>query len=119
MQQGNIAVIGSGISGIATAHELKKLGFNVDIFEKDSFIGGRVASMELDGSPITIGGENIGQNYKEFRNFCMDIGIENFKEYGLNITTVSRKKDININKNHMIKTFINILRIMSFNDIKK
>lgn len=25
--------------------------------------------MELDGSPITIGGENIAQNYKEFRKF--------------------------------------------------
>ena len=35
-----IAVIGAGASGLSTAYELQKIGFNVDVYEKSSDLGG-------------------------------------------------------------------------------
>ena len=39
-----IAIFGGGISGLTIAHELIKNGFNVDIYEYDSIIGGMARS---------------------------------------------------------------------------
>ncbi len=44
-----VAVIGSGIGGIAIALNLKKLGFEVDIFEKNSKIGGKIGEIKQNG----------------------------------------------------------------------
>jgi len=114
-----VAVIGAGISGIATAHELRKKDFHVDIFEKDNFVGGRIARSTLDNYPITIGGENIGKSYKNFRNFCSDMGINSFEKYELNLSIISREKKININKKNKFKLISNLVKLLSFDDFKK
>ena len=44
-----IAVIGAGISGLAAAHHLKKLGYgDVTVFEKEGAVGGKVLSVECN-----------------------------------------------------------------------
>ena len=41
-----VAIIGSGISGTSAAYYLNKIGYDVSIFEKESYFGGR-ASRDL------------------------------------------------------------------------
>ena len=41
-----IAVIGAGISGLYCSYLLEEKGYEVDLFEKSSKIGGRMASVE-------------------------------------------------------------------------
>lgn len=41
--QGKIAVIGSGPSGLACASDLAQLGYQVDVYEKESYAGGIVS----------------------------------------------------------------------------
>ena len=43
----NICIIGSGIGGLTAGALLTKKGYNVKIFEKESFFGGRAASFTL------------------------------------------------------------------------
>lgn len=40
----NVAIIGSGIAGLTSGILLSERGFNVKIFEKDNFIGGKIGS---------------------------------------------------------------------------
>ena len=44
-----IAVIGAGISGLYCSYLLEEKGYEVDLFEKSSKIGGRMASLEKSG----------------------------------------------------------------------
>ena len=44
-----IAIIGSGIAGLASAIRLAKLGFEVKIFEKNNFAGGKINELLLNG----------------------------------------------------------------------
>lgn len=44
-----IAVIGAGISGLYCSYLLEKKGYEVDLFEKSSKIGGRMATTEKSG----------------------------------------------------------------------
>lgn len=66
-----IAVIGAGVSGLATAWHLRRMGYKVDVFEQDEVIGGKLKQVIpqnrldreiLEGELKRI--ENIGINFK-------------------------------------------------------
>ena len=42
-------VIGSGIAGLAVALRLKKKGFDVTVFESNSYPGGKISNLEMEG----------------------------------------------------------------------
>ena len=44
-----IAIVGAGIAGLECAKILIKNGFNVTVFDKESEIGGRMRTSEIDG----------------------------------------------------------------------
>jgi len=59
IRQARIAVVGGGISGLATAYKEKKKGNDVTLFEAASCVGGKIGTIytegfELDLGPITI-----------------------------------------------------------------
>eukprot|EP00300_Choanocystis_sp_HF-7_P039662 c5976_g1_i1.p1 GENE.c5976_g1_i1~~c5976_g1_i1.p1 ORF type:complete len:1376 (-),score=181.31 c5976_g1_i1:17-4144(-) len=45
---GSVAVIGSGFSGLTAALELRSLGYNVTVYEKNGFVGGRAHQFTND-----------------------------------------------------------------------
>ena len=51
----NVIVIGAGIGGIATAGYLASTGYNVTIFEKNAYPGGRCGRYVKDGHRFDIG----------------------------------------------------------------
>jgi phytoene desaturase len=56
MDQGNkVIIIGAGIGGIATAGALARKGYEVSIFEKNPYSGGRCGTYEKDGHRFDIG----------------------------------------------------------------
>ncbi|MBU6468489.1 MAG: FAD-dependent oxidoreductase [Betaproteobacteria bacterium] len=57
MRAGNIAVIGAGLAGLSAAYYLKEAGFSVSVFEKNSFIGGRLSSFSNVNSEVDLGAQ--------------------------------------------------------------
>ncbi|MBF9069264.1 protoporphyrinogen/coproporphyrinogen oxidase [Streptacidiphilus fuscans] len=55
----DVAVVGAGISGLATAFHLAAAGRSVRVFEAAARVGGRMASREHDGYVIDEGTETI------------------------------------------------------------
>ena len=55
MAKKHAIIIGSGIGGITTAANLAKRGYEVTIFEKNAFAGGRCGSYEKEGHRFDIG----------------------------------------------------------------
>jgi phytoene desaturase len=51
----NVIIIGAGIGGIATAGYLARQGYNVTIFEKNAYPGGRCGKFVKDGHRFDIG----------------------------------------------------------------
>ncbi|MGP1906566.1 phytoene desaturase family protein [Metabacillus sp. JX24] len=50
-----IIVIGAGPGGLAAAMNLASQGYQVDVYEKQPYVGGRNASIELDGFTFDMG----------------------------------------------------------------
>ncbi|WP_426402890.1 protoporphyrinogen/coproporphyrinogen oxidase [Streptomyces sp. R-07] len=61
----DIAVVGSGLAGLAAAHELRRNGHEVCVFEAADAPGGRMRSLRRDGYVIDTGAEQISaQGYR-------------------------------------------------------
>jgi len=88
-----IAVIGSGISGLASAYLLDEAGNEVIIYEKNDYIGGhsRTVDARIDGESIPVDTGFIVFNYKNYPHLSalfQHLGVEVEKSnmsFGVNI----------------------------------
>jgi len=49
MDRKKIAIIGAGLGGLAAALRLRILGYDVDVYEQNSFVGGKAGQIEENG----------------------------------------------------------------------
>ena len=75
MPKKRIAVVGAGIAGLTCAYELQRAGFEVHVFEKEAWVGGRMATRVKDGFYFDIGAEHLIDLYVEMKKYCLEFGI--------------------------------------------
>ena len=46
----SVAILGGGVAGLSTAHELAERGFQVDVYERKPVPGGKARSIPVAGS---------------------------------------------------------------------
>lgn len=92
----SVAVIGSGIAGLATAVRLAQKGYQVDVFEKNAYPGGKLSHFSMEGFSFDAGPslftqpENIielftlcGENVSDYFSFTpVDVAFKYFFESG-------------------------------------
>ncbi len=73
-----IIVVGAGFAGLACAHELKALGYDVVVVEARPRLGGRVQSLTdfIPGQTFEAGGEYIGTNQPHWWAYKAHFGLE-------------------------------------------
>jgi len=111
-----VAVIGGGISGIATAFYLLQRQIKVDIYESAEQIGGRVGSVQLQGRWVDFGGKNIGKHYRRFRDFVRANGNPEFEYFGFNTSQLINGRVVSISKEGARQ--LNTLKIMGLCGIR-
>jgi len=115
-----VAVIGGGISGIATAFYLTQRNFEVDLYEAADRIGGRIGSEILDGRWLDFGGKNIGKKYRLFRDFVKQCGPLDYEYFGFNTSQIINNRVVRINKEGA-KLFntLRLIGLCGFDGIRK
>ncbi|KAL2611936.1 hypothetical protein R1flu_023628 [Riccia fluitans] len=72
-----VAVVGSGVAGLAAARTLAQSGANVVLYEKDGHIGGHANTVHLDGIALDLGFMVFNQvTYPNMVAFFDEIGVE-------------------------------------------
>lgn len=89
-----VAIIGSGISGLYSGYKLKKKGYEIDIYEKNNIIGGRVKVVKFDDIDVVAGAGILRYNkdiltYK----FLKDLKV-NMNKYKANYSYTFHQYDI-------------------------
>ena len=82
-----IAVVGAGIAGLTCAYELQRAGYEVTVFEKETWVGGRMASRTNDGLIFDIGADHLCNLYTGIQAYCKEFDIPwekmQFLKYGV------------------------------------
>lgn len=114
-----IAVIGGGVSGIATAHYLLEEGYKVDLYEANSRLGGRMSLSNMGDREICFGGKNIGRQYSEFRKFIELHIVPAYEYFGINSARIVRGKIKPFNSQNKFQAIRNLVEAASISDILK
>lgn len=119
MSGARVAVVGGGVSGIATAYFLAKLGLAPEIVEAEATLGGRAGSGTLGGNSIDIGGKNIGRRYELFRQFLADHGNPELEFFGINSSSVQGGVLRTIDSEKKLKSLYHLLRLVGPRDFMR
>jgi monoamine oxidase len=78
-RRARIAIVGAGLSGMAAAFELQKLGMRAQVYEAARRTGGRVFTTRgllFPGAVAELGGEFIDSNHSALLQLCNELGLE-------------------------------------------
>lgn len=73
----DIAIIGAGIAGLAAAYHLTNSGHNAVVFEKESFVGGRMSSEVVDGFVIEKAAYTFPEFHRNLTALLAELGMKN------------------------------------------
>lgn len=110
-----VAVIGGGISGIASAFYLSQRNIDVDLYESEGQIGGRAGSEKLLGRRVDFGGKNIGKHYDRFRAFTKAYGNPEFEHFGINTSQLINGRIVSLNRDGA--KWFNLLKLIHLSGI--
>lgn len=68
-------VVGAGLAGLAAAHRLKQVGFDVTVLEKRDRVGGRVLTLRREGFAIDSGPDAMTEGYKNYQALAAELGL--------------------------------------------
>jgi oxygen-dependent protoporphyrinogen oxidase len=71
-----IAIVGTGISGLSAGYHLAQAGFKPVLFERRSFVGGRMSSETVDGFIIDKAAYTIPEFYRNLKGFLSQVGMD-------------------------------------------
>lgn len=78
VEKKRVLVLGAGLSGLAAAYQLKRIGYNVTVLEARQRIGGRVftQSMNLKNTiNVEMGGEWFSPKNKHVKYYCRNFNL--------------------------------------------
>ena len=79
MSTPNIAVVGGGIAGCSAAWFLRQaLGERaaLTVYERDAQLGGRLATLDVGGTPVESGGTIIHETNRYLAGYVDHLGLE-------------------------------------------
>jgi monoamine oxidase len=79
-----VVIVGAGLAGLSAAYELKKLGYDVHVYEARHRVGGRAFSFRFGRKIVEGGGELIGRNHPLWCGYAQNFKLHfsDVFEYG-------------------------------------
>lgn len=89
-----VAVVGAGMAGLAAAYELAKEGVEVTVFEKNSYVGGRIRTDVYEGKRIEGGAQTYFEFYRLTRRLIREVDLAKYERTLPGRTGILRRRRI-------------------------
>lgn len=89
-----VAVVGSGISGLAAALHLERAGYDVEVIEREATLGGRFGVGHLGERPVMLGATDVGRRHRAYRSLLATLGTYAFEPLGADIPVRDKGMEI-------------------------
>ena len=77
----DVAVVGGGIIGLATAERLTAAGLSVAVLEARDRVGGRTWTDTVDGAVLEIGGQWVSPDQTVLLDLLDELGLKTYSRY--------------------------------------
>ncbi len=78
----DVIIIGAGLSGLATAYNLKKQGISCKILEAQNRLGGRIETIYgTDETPMEMGATWFSREHTQLLSLLKELDIEHFEQH--------------------------------------
>ncbi len=71
----SVVIVGAGISGLATAHYLRRRGLDVTVLDVSPHIGGKINTVSVRGLPVDTGPDAFLARGADLRDLIADLGL--------------------------------------------
>ncbi|MDT7790312.1 MAG: hypothetical protein QOF58_8731, partial [Pseudonocardiales bacterium] len=71
-----VIVIGAGVSGLTAARALEKAGHRAIVLERGGEVGGKCASVDIDGHAFDLGGHVCTTKYQRLAALATELGLD-------------------------------------------
>jgi len=71
----DVVVLGAGLAGLSAARDLDRAGADVLVLEARNRVGGRVEQVSVDGRPVQLGGELVGEAHTAYLGLVEELGL--------------------------------------------
>jgi monoamine oxidase len=85
--QADVVIVGAGLSGMIAARKLLEAGLTPLVLEADDRVGGRILTEVVDGVPLELGAQWIGDTHQRMFDLAAELGVETFPQYDEGETT--------------------------------
>ncbi|MDX1889672.1 flavin monoamine oxidase family protein [Mycolicibacterium sp. 050158] len=79
--EADVVIVGAGLSGMIAARTVLAAGLTPLILEADERVGGRILTEVVDGIPLDIGAQWIGDTHERMFRLAAELGVETFAQY--------------------------------------
>ncbi|WP_319449882.1 MULTISPECIES: flavin monoamine oxidase family protein [unclassified Mycobacterium] len=79
--QADVVIVGAGLSGMIAARKLLEAGLTPVVLEADDRVGGRILTEVVDGVPLDLGAQWIGDTHRRMFDLAAELGVETFAQY--------------------------------------
>ncbi|WP_319457660.1 MULTISPECIES: flavin monoamine oxidase family protein [unclassified Mycobacterium] len=79
--EADVIIVGAGLSGLIAARKVLEAGLEPLILEADERVGGRILTEVVDGVPVELGAQWIGDTHQRMFALAAELGVETFPQY--------------------------------------
>jgi monoamine oxidase len=80
-REAEVLIVGAGLSGLAAARAVLDAGREPLVLEADDRVGGRILTEVVDGVPLELGAQWIGDTHVRMEALAADLGVEIYDQF--------------------------------------
>ncbi len=80
-READVVIIGAGLSGLIAAREVLAAGYEPLVLEANDRVGGRIFTRDVDGVPLELGAQWIGDTHHRMQALAGELGVEIYEQF--------------------------------------
>jgi len=80
-READVIIVGAGLSGLIAARDVLAAGYEPLVLEADQRVGGRILTEDVEGVPLELGAQWIGDTHHRMEALAAELGVGLYQQF--------------------------------------